>query len=536
MEIIKFSLKNISSVIKLMVYIILYAILSSLAIFLPYIMGKFIDILVYNRSLELWINVCCWIGGISVGKVILLCFRQILYADIFVNSAYKISRLLIEHIHSCPVGLTEKMDSAYYNQRISQDAGAVIDFSILVIAGGTANAIELVTSFVILKLISEKTLLIVALLWSIYVIVYVMLKKPIYSRGKANKEEKAIYFSKMYEQLYYTKFIKAHSLKEFFEKKLYEAFLSFQKMFMKHQKIVICMSSLDQLFVSLAHFFLYLKGGYEVFEKRMTVGSFMVINNYFSKLVNCTSFFFSLGESYQDAKISYNRICDILSWVEEKKGEMVLNEIDSIKLENVSIICGKKQVIDNLNVRFDKGKIYVIAGENGAGKSTLVQAILGLYNDKMQGDITFNGISVKQLDGEYLRENNISYLEQDAPLFTGTVEENIVLGKNKDLTLFKNVDEMNLLDFVKKMPNDYRNMIWSQTNNLSGGERQRIALARMFVNERDVIILDEPSNGLDMDVVHMLVECLIKLKEGKIIIINSHDQRIMDICDEIIYL
>lgn len=122
-------------------------------------------------------------------------------------------------------------------------------------------------------------------------------------------------------------------------------------------------------------------GGYKVLNDELSIGFFTIINTYFSMMINSTSYFLSLAGSFQDNKVSINRIRKIMDADNEIYGNNELYTLDQIKICNLSVKYNDYVVFDNLNYEFEKGKIYAICGHNGAGKTTLLNSIIGLYSD-----------------------------------------------------------------------------------------------------------------------------------------------------------
>ena len=175
-----------------------------------------------------------------------------------------------------------------------------------------------------------------------------------------------------------------------------------------------------------------------------------------------------------------------------------------------------------INYVFNKGKIYVIIGKNGTGKTTLMYSILGMFDGKYRGDILFNNENILDVDMEYMRKNVIGYSEQLPVIFNGTVFDNIFLYGNKS----KKSIMYNKLKLTNRLSHNGKN--------ISGGEKLKISIERVFVKNSSIIILDEPSSMLDSASVTELTNILQDIKKDKIIIIVTHDKKIINIADKVI--
>jgi len=201
--------------------------------------------------------------------------------------------------------------------------------------------------------------------------------------------------------------------------------------------------------------------------------------------------------------------------------------MDLIQIKNLSFSYpSKKDTLKNISMNIKKGSFTCIVGENGSGKSTLLKCILGLY---------------KGYTGEIKKESHIGYLPQKSEIqsnFPATIEEVVLSGtisnnirsifyKKEDKERAKQVMEnLGIYDIRKKCFAD-----------LSGGQQQRVLIARSLCATKDLIILDEPTNGLDPSIAKQIYELLAKLKkeDGITVVMVSHDiERALNYADRVI--
>lgn len=201
-----------------------------------------------------------------------------------------------------------------------------------------------------------------------------------------------------------------------------------------------------------------------------------------------------------------------------------LKRSPDLKIENLFVKIGKKEVLQNISLSASKGDIIAVTGENGAGKSTLAKVLCGLIKNKTAG-VTFLGqrVNAKKLSSvSFLVMQDVGY-----QLFAESVENECRLGiKNSSISDVEAVlKEMNLLHKRKDHP-----------NTLSGGEKQRVAVAVSKLCKKEILIFDEPTSGLDFN--HMIKVCnLIKTLslQGKIIFVVTHDEEFLSrVCNGII--
>lgn len=195
-----------------------------------------------------------------------------------------------------------------------------------------------------------------------------------------------------------------------------------------------------------------------------------------------------------------------------------------------------KKVIDNISFKALQGKTTALVGPSGCGKSTLIKLVARLY-DYDRGEILIDKKEINKARTEDLFKH-ISMVFQDVILFNGSVMENIRLGRPTasdeevlDAARLANCDE-----FVKKLENGYDTEIGENGSNLSGGERQRISIARAFLKDAEIILLDEIAASLDVENEKYIQESLNKLIKNKTVMIVSHRMKSIRNVDQIIVM
>lgn len=194
--------------------------------------------------------------------------------------------------------------------------------------------------------------------------------------------------------------------------------------------------------------------------------------------------------------------------------------------------------LDDINIKFEEGKLYGIMGESGSGKSTLMQ-IIGLLIEPTSGTLKIDGHNTSKLSEKNianLRKTKLAYIFQSFNLIpTMNVTENVILPlyTNRNLTKKEKVERVNNL--LNSLGIENRNKHYP--NQLSGGEQQRVAITRALCNNPEIILADEPTASLDKENTIKILSILKKLSnQDKCVIVICHDDIIKDYADEIIYL
>ncbi|HHF6588424.1 TPA: thiol reductant ABC exporter subunit CydC [Haemophilus influenzae] len=211
-----------------------------------------------------------------------------------------------------------------------------------------------------------------------------------------------------------------------------------------------------------------------------------------------------------------------------------LKEVSRIDVENLNFAYGEEQILSDVSLSVKKGEILGIHGRSGSGKSTLLKLLMRFYDPK-SGSIKINGETLPNINTRSLRDN-MAYITQQTYIFNETIEENIRLAR-RDATLEEIMEaakKASIHDFILSLPQGYQTKMTELGGNLSDGEKQRIGIARAFLHNAPIILLDEPTSNLDSLNEAMILKSLLNVKAEKLIILVSHRQSTMAICDQVI--
>lgn len=245
------------------------------------------------------------------------------------------------------------------------------------------------------------------------------------------------------------------------------------------------------------------------------------------------------GESQMLVEDALNRMDSIMKVqpLPESKQTQIPNDA-SIDIENISFTYqgASTKAIDNLNMHIKSGEHVALVGPSGGGKTTISRLAARFY-DINQGKITVGGMDVSKVEPEKLLEL-YSIIFQDVTLFNNTVMENIRIGKKNatDEEVIATAKLAHCDEFVEKMPNQWNTMIGENGSELSGGQRQRIFIARAFLKDAPIILMDEATASLDVDNESLIQESISKLIENKTVLVIAHRMRTVDGVDKIVVL
>lgn len=231
------------------------------------------------------------------------------------------------------------------------------------------------------------------------------------------------------------------------------------------------------------------------------------------------------------------RMDEILSHPEQTGRDRLDNKGYDIEFSNVAFSYNDgEQVLKDVTFTAKQGEVTALIGPSGGGKTT-VSRMATRFWDYNKGKIMVGGMEVAQIDPEKLM-SLYSIVFQDVILFNNTIMENIRIGK-KDATDEEVMQAARLAyceEFVEKLPNKWNTMVGENGSELSGGERQRISIARAFLKDAPIILMDEATASLDVDNESLIQESISNLIQNKTVLIIAHRMRTVDGADKIVVL
>jgi len=244
----------------------------------------------------------------------------------------------------------------------------------------------------------------------------------------------------------------------------------------------------------------------------------------------------SLGTTLQATVASGARVLAVIDEKPETEEVTGKEEVafTGASAENVSFSYGGETVLDDLSVSFPKNRIVGIVGRSGCGKSTLLKLLMRFWRTG-KGTVAVSGRSVDEINTKDLRDME-SYMTQETQLFKDTIAGNIRVAK-LDATqeeIEAACKKASIHDFIMTLPHGYETEVGELGETLSGGERQRIGLARVFLHDAPLVLLDEPTSNLDSLNEAVILRALKEESADKTVVLVSHRRSTVRIADEIV--
>lgn len=216
--------------------------------------------------------------------------------------------------------------------------------------------------------------------------------------------------------------------------------------------------------------------------------------------------------------------------IENNSGKNV--SFNNLEAKNVYFKYDKEEILSNINLKVEKNKIVSITGKSGSGKSTLLKLMMRFW-DVETGEIKISNKNIKDIDTDKLRDIE-SLVTQETIIFDESIKDNLKIAKRNatDKEIIEACKKASIHDFIVNLPNGYDTKLGELGSRLSGGEKQRIGIARAFLHDSSLMLLDEPTSNLDSLNEGVILKSLKNYQEDKTIVIVSHRKSTLNISDE----
>ena len=246
----------------------------------------------------------------------------------------------------------------------------------------------------------------------------------------------------------------------------------------------------------------------------------------------------SLSNNLNQTLASGERVLSLLEeepMVEESEGEADIS-FEGASVEDVTFAYDEEVILKDCNINMKQGKVIGICGKSGCGKSTLLKLLMRFW-DVNKGNIKISEENVKEIPTKTLR-NTQSYVTQETELFHDSIANNIAIGKQGAAReeIIKAAQKASIYDMIMSLPNGYDTEVGELGDTLSGGEKQRIGIARAFLHDSPMLLLDEPTSNLDSLNEGIILKSLKEESKGRTAVLVSHRESTMGIADDVYHM
>lgn len=377
-------------------------------------------------------------------------------------------------------------------------------------------------------------LVLIAALLIPYTVLFLNMREPLYNSLKNKKEADNSFFGKITDEINNVFYIQLNSEFEQSSRSLNKEFQQYLPKVLKANRLSYFFSSTDSVISTLFQSVMFVFGGVQIIRNEMSIGEFLMINSYFSLMLKAVKYFSNIYKSYQDASSSYGRITEYLQTPTVENGEIKIDKVQKINIDNLSYSFEssntKAKIFSRLSYSIMPGNVYAIVGANGSGKSTLLKILIGLY--ETENAVFVNGYQMRDVDMELIRQNNYAVVPQKLLVPSGTLQD--FLAKTLQVSTQKVVEVLKNSNHLEDYVESIISLLDNECKTLSGGELRKVHLWIAANKHSDALFLDEPSTGLDEKSKKQLIDYIRRNPSKRIIVVMTHDIDMIDMADHVL--
>lgn len=455
---------------------------------------------------------------------------------------YAIRSILWEHIIQLKMPFFDKNESGQLMSRLTDDTKVINEFISQKLPNLLPSVLTLIGSLIMLFIMDWKLTLLTFITIPIFVFIMIPLGRVMQKISTNTQSEIANFSGLLGRVLTEMRLVKVSNTERL---ELDNAHVNLKKIYnlgLKQAKISAIVQPISGVVMLLTIAIILGFGALEIGTGAITPGTLIAMIFYVIQLSMPLIDLSTLVTDYKRAVGASQRIHEIMQEpiepteaLSESKDEIV--EDGELSFENVDFKYDVKKILNDVTFNIPQGKVSAFVGPSGSGKSTIFNLIERMY-DIENGDIKYNHRSIYDIPLSKWR-NKIGYVMQSNSMMSGSIRDNILYGINRKVTddeLIEYAKLANCHEFIMQFDEGYDTMVGERGLKLSGGQRQRIDIARSFVKNPDILLLDEATANLDSESEVKIQEALETLMEGRTTVVIAHRLSTIKKAGQIIFI
>jgi len=507
----------------------------------PYFSKILIDSAFPNQDMSLLLFIVLMQFFLAFFNAILAMLRDYFQLCIGLDMSLDIGRRFFAHLEGLPFSFYDKRLTGDLLARFN-DAYSAISGVVGILGNLFLSLAQLLFFPIILFIMNWKLTLLALLVYPLDVVIYREINKRLFIHGRLVAEKRAALQAKLLEMLKGIRTIQALGIETHVEEQVGKSLDSYAEEQLRLGRVSQSGSVASKINRAIGTIIFTWFGWQYVIRGEMSLGNLIAFTLYMGYLSGPILNLFNVSQALQQTPVHGERFLEIYSIKSQiTDPENGCSEFaglpGAIAFSGVTFHYEPgRDVLCDINAVFPAGKTTAIVGRSGAGKTTLVNLIPRFY-DPSAGCIMIGNRNVKDYALKSLR-SQIGYLMQSTSIFYGTIYSELTIG-NPSFSM-RNVEQASekayILEFIKQLPNGYDTMLGESAINLSVGQRQRLAIARLFLQNRPVLLLDEPTSALDPESEKYIQMSFEDLRRERTIIIIAHRLSTIESADQIIVM
>ena len=469
------------------------------------------------------------IASLAIAAVSALCS----YAEKYLTTSvgqwvmHDLRRMLYSHIQRLSLSFHDQKRSGDLISSVTSDIDAIQSFVTSGLLGALVNILTLFGMMGVMFYINWRfTLIALSVAPALFLVVFTYTRRIKKAAREVRKKEGEI-LSVIQEVFSSIRVVKAFAREEYEEKRLEGESLESIEIALRARSLKAKLSPLVEIIVACGTALVLWFGARMVINDTLSAGTLVLFIVYLGKMYKPMQELSKMTDAYSKADVGYERIRALLETdlqVKDLPGARKAPKLKGkVEFENVSFSYqSDSPILKDVSFTIEPGQVAAIVGPTGSGKSTIIGLIPRFY-DPVSGVIKIDNVDARRYKQQSLRQQ-MSFVLQDTLLFHAPIWTNIAYGRPEATRqeILRAAELANAHEFIEKMPQGYDTMVGERGITLSGGQRQRIAIARAVIRNTPILIMDEPSSGLDASSERLVFEALDRLMKGKTSIVIAH--------------
>ena len=440
---------------------------------------------------------------------------------------HDLRRTLYSHVQHLSLAFHTQKRTGDLISRITSDVEAIETFIVSDLLGFAVDFLTLAgMAAVMLYLNWRFTLIALSVTPLLFAVTYFYTRRSKKASRDVRRKEGEI-VSLLQEVLSAIGVVKAFAREDYEQQRLERESAESVQLALHARSLKAKLSPLVGIVVALGTALVLWYGGALVVRGTLSAGSLVVFIWYLGKMYKPMQDFAKMTDAFTKASVGYERVREVLEThptVEDRPAARRAPSLQGrIEFEHVRFgYSADRPVLIDISLTAQAGRMTALVGPTGSGKTTIA-SLMGRFYDPHSGVVMIDGIDLREFEQKSLHDQ-ISFVLQENILFHASIYQNIAYGKSgATFTEVRRSAELaNADEFISKLPQGYDTMVGERGITLSGGQRQRIAIARAIIRDTPILILDEPSSGLDAASEELVFDALDRLIEGKTAIVIAH--------------
>jgi len=500
-----------------------------------------LNLLFMQNHERILILLCAGMVVIALLKGIFAYYQLFLTSRIGYLLVYTLRGELFNHLQSLSLSFHHRARSGELLNKLTSDTNTLKDVFADSALTFTTHVLTVTGMLVIMLSLNLKLGLIVLISFPVlFCAIYFIYSRIKYS-ARAQRRNEGKLASRVSEILSAVPLIQAYGMEEY-ERERFDADSSqSMKNSIRTSRMEAAATRMVEIISAVGSAIVILFGSLQVLSGTMTPGDVLIFASYMTQIYNPIRQITRLSTRFSRASVSIERINEILETepdIQDEPDAMKIEQLHgAIGFDNVSFSYVEgKTILDNVSLRIAPGEKVALVGASGAGKSTVANLIIRLY-EPQKGAVLIDGKNIKSYQRASLRKV-IGVVLQDSILFGTSIKENIAYGR-PDATLEEieqAARQVHAHEFIMALPDGYDTLMSESASTLSGGQRQRLCLARAFIRQASILIMDEPASAVDGESQALIRNAMNKLHHGRTILLIAHQFNTIRDFDRILVL